>query len=65
MDITTLLKTEWHKIIVIILVLIHLWKFFNKHIRTIIDKEDKLPQSMNIMLPPEGCTITIKPLNKN
>jgi hypothetical protein len=65
MDFLTIIKTDWHKIIVVILALVQMWKFSNKRIRTIIGKEeDKLPQSMNIMLPPEGCTITIKPLEK-
>lgn len=66
MDFLTILKTDWHKIIVVILALVQMWKFSNKHIRAVLGKEvEKSQQPMTITLPPEGVMITIKPLNKD
>lgn len=53
------MSNDWHKIVVVILVLAHAWKFFFTYIRPAVHKE---PESMSIILPKEGCTITIKPL---
>jgi len=66
MDFLTIIKTDWHKIIVVILALVQMWKFSNKRIRAVLGKEvEKSQQPTTITLPPEGCIITIKPLNKD
>lgn len=58
-----LLQANWHKIIVVILAIVQMWKFFSKYIKDLVIK-DKEPESMSITLPKEGCIITIKPLDK-
>jgi hypothetical protein len=58
----TMVGSNWHKVIVVILVLAHAWKFFFEYIRPAI-KSDKESQPMTIVLPKEGCTIIIKPLD--
>ena len=72
MDLLTIIKTDWHKIVVAILALIQSWKFLNKHIKSIYEKDKRSAEqtmstnqsSINLILPKEGCTITIKPLDK-
>jgi len=65
MTLFDIIKTDWHKIVVVILALLHMRKFINKHIRSLLGKgEDKSTRPMTITLPPEGCIITIKPLDK-
>jgi len=55
------IQTNWHKIIVVIMVLAQLWKFFFNYIRPAIKEKNTQPISIN--LPPEGCQIIIKPLD--
>ena len=55
------IKENWHKYGVILLILIHLWKFFFDYIRPVVKKE---PESMVIKIPKEGCVITVKPLGE-
>lgn len=57
----TVVGANWHKAIVVILVLGHAWKFFFQYIRPAVHPE-KLPQPISIVLPPQGCTITVVPL---
>lgn len=49
---------NWHKILVVIIALIHVWKFFMDYIRPVTHKEESV-----IKIPKEGVTITIKPLD--
>ena len=49
---------NWHKILVVIIALIHVWKFFMDYIRPIAHKEEETV----IKIPKKGVTITIKPL---
>lgn len=51
--------TNWHKILVVIIALIHAWKFFFDYIRPVAKKEEML-----IKIPKEGVKITIEPLDK-
>lgn len=50
---------NWHKVLVVIIALIHVWKFFMDYIRPIAKKEK---EETVIKIPKEGVTITIKPL---
>ena len=50
--------TNWHKILVVIIAIIQLWKFFINYIRPITHKEEEAI----IKIPKEGVQITIKPL---
>lgn len=56
------IKENWGKYGVIILMLIHAWKFFFEYVRPIFRKEPKESKELTIKIPKEGCTITIKPL---
>lgn len=49
---------NWHKILVVIIALIHLWKFFFDYIRPVVKKEESF-----IKIPKEGLKITIEPLD--
>lgn len=60
-DIVSFFQNNWHKILVVLLVLSQAWKYFYEYIRPAVIHE-KQPQPINIVLPPEGCTITIKPI---
>jgi len=61
MDLWNIVRTDWHKIILVILVLAHVWKFFFDYIWPTVHKKD---ETLSILIPKEGCTITITP-NKN
>jgi hypothetical protein len=61
-DILPFFQNNWHKIIVVILALAQIWKFFIEYIKPTI-KSNKNTNS--IILPKEGCIITIKPLEKD
>jgi len=50
--------TNWHKILVVLIALIHVWKFFVDYIRPVAKKEEENV----IKIPKEGVTITVKPL---
>ena len=50
---------NWHKILVVFIALIHVWKFIFDYIRPVVKKEDELL----IKIPKEGCKITIEPLD--
>ena len=54
------IQTDWHKILVVILAIASAWKFFFQYIRPM--KSNKTAQPINIILPKEGCSITVKPL---
>ena len=58
MDIWSIIQNDWHKIVVVIA---QVWRYFFEYVRPTI-KHDKLPQPINIVLPPQGCTITVNPL---
>jgi hypothetical protein len=51
---------NWHKVLVVIIALIHVWKFFFDYVRPIA-KKDK--EEMLIKIPKEGVKITIEPLD--
>ena len=61
-DFWTLVRSDGHKVVIAIVALIHLWKFLEKWIKSIFDKEKSSIPPASIVLPPEGCTITITPL---
>lgn len=48
---------NWHKILVVLIALIHAWKFFIEYIRPVVHKD----KEVIIKVPKEGMTITIKP----
>lgn len=54
------IKENWHKYGVILLILIHIWKFFFDYIRPVVKKES---DDIAIKIPKEGCMITIIPLD--
>jgi hypothetical protein len=58
------IQTNWHKILVVILALASIWKFFYQYVRPTVHHE-KMPQPINIVLPKEGCVITVKPINNH
>lgn len=60
-EIWTMFGDNWHKIIVLFLLGAQVWKFFFQYIRPTIH-HDKAVQPISITLPPQGCTITVKPL---
>jgi hypothetical protein len=58
----TLVRSDGHKVVIAILALIHIWKAFEKHIKSLFDKEPPPIPPASLVLPPEGCHITITPL---
>ena len=60
-DFWTILQNDWHKILVVILALASTWKYFVEYVRPVA-KHDPKNQPINVMLPKDGCVITIKPL---
>lgn len=53
------IKENWHKYGVILLILLHAWRYFFDYIRPVVKKEDE----MVIKIPKEGCKIIIEPLD--
>jgi hypothetical protein len=56
------LQTNWHKILVVILALASVWKYIFTYVKPAVQK---VPRPVNIILPKEGCVITVKPLGKD
>ncbi len=52
---------NWHKVLVVIIALIHVWKFFIDYIRPVAHHEEK---ETVIKIPKKGVIITIKPLDE-
>lgn len=57
------LQANWHKILVVILAVASAWKYIYTYVKPAI-KPINQSQPINIVLPKEGCIITIKPLEK-
>jgi hypothetical protein len=53
------LLTNWHKILVVILAVASVWKYFFTYVRPVTHHE----RNVTIQLPKEGCVITVKPLS--
>lgn len=63
MSVWSVIQNDWHKIVVVLLALAHVWRYFVEYIRPTIKEESKT-KPMTITLPKEGCTITITPLKE-
>jgi hypothetical protein len=51
-DILMTIKTDWHKIVVVTLVLAHVWKFFYEYVKPVVKPTDK--EHIQIKLPKNG-----------
>jgi len=56
-------QANWHKILVVILAGASAWKYFYQYIKPTI-KPEKTGRAVSIVVPEDGCVITIKPLSK-
>lgn len=58
---------NWHKILVVILAVAGIWKYFFSYIRPAVHKDTSQPLQHNVLiqLPKEGCVITVKPLKRD
>lgn len=57
------LQANWHKILVVILAVASAWKYIYTYVKPVV-KPTNQSQPINIVLPKEGCIITVKPLDK-
>jgi hypothetical protein len=62
-NIWQIIQNDWHKILVVILTLASVWKYVFTYIKPAV-KPTKESQPINIILPKEGCVITIKPFSE-
>ena len=51
-------KDNWHKILVVLIALIHAWKFFIEYIRPVVHKSDD--EEVIIKIPKKGLIIKIE-----